>query len=200
MTAARVRPSAGCNLRGRMRFTSILALVCVAAVALAGCGDKEGVVKDAQEGTTITVGGLDYQLQLSRYLNPNDQEDRYYLRGLPAGSKLDPGKDKVWFAIFMRVKNQSGGTLTSTNDFAITDTQNNSFSPVQMDVTKNPFLYQPVAIPHAGVNPEPETPSATGPIQGSMILFSISQNDLQNRPLVLHIKSGDDSGTMELDL
>jgi hypothetical protein len=183
-----------------MRFSSILALACVAALALAGCGDKVAVVKDAQEGSTIQVGGLDYQVQISRYLNPNDFEDKYYLRGLPAGSKPDPGEDRVWFAVFMRVKNQSGGPLTSTNDFKITDTQGNSFTPVQMDVTKNPFVYQPTEIPHAGVNPEPETPSANGPIQGSMILFSLTTDDLQNRPLVLHITSGDDAGTMELDL
>jgi len=177
-----------------------LALILAAALALAGCGDKLAVVKDVQEGGTVDVAGLKYQIQLSRYLNPNDQEDRYYLRGLPAGSKPDPGKDNVWFAVFMRVKNESGGTLTPTNDFTITDTQGNSFSPVQMDVTKNPFLYQPVAIPHAGVSPEPETPSANGPIQGSMILFQISTDATQNRPLVLHISQGDDSATVELDL
>jgi hypothetical protein len=177
-----------------------LALILAATLALAGCGDKLAVVKDVQEGGTVEVAGLKYQVQISRYLNVNDPEDQYYLRGLPAGSKPDPGKDNVWFAVFMRVKNESGGTLTSTNDFTITDTQRNSFSPVQMDVTKNPFVYQPVAIPHAGVSPEAETPAANGPIQGSMILFQIKTDSLQNRPLVLHIKQGNDEATVEIDL
>jgi hypothetical protein len=176
------------------------ALILAATLALAGCGDKLAVVKDVQEGGTVDVAGLKYQIQLSRYLNPNDQEDRYYLRGLPAGTQPDPGRDNVWFAIFMRVKNESGGTLTSTNDFTITDTQGNSFTPVQMDATKNPFLYQPVAIPHAGVNPEAETPAANGPIQGSLILFQVKTDALQNRPLIMHIKAGEDAATVELDL
>jgi len=177
-----------------------LALILAATLLLAGCGDKNPNVTDVQEGSTVSLAGLDYQVQNSRYLNPNDQEDQYYLRGLPAGTKPDPGKDNVWFGVFMRVKNQSGGTLTPSNDFTITDTQGNSFTPVQMDVTKNPFLYQPTAIPHAGVNPEPETPSANGPIQGSLILFQIKADSLQNRPLILHIKEGDKAVTMELDL
>jgi hypothetical protein len=184
-----------------MRLLKLIAPLCAAVVLLAGCGDKLSVVRvAADEGTTVDSAGLKYQVQLSRYLNPNDVEDQFYLRGLPAGTRLDPGKDAVWFAIFMRVKNDSPGTLTPTSDFTITDTQNDTFSPVQIDQKVNPFIYTPVPIPHAGVLPEPESPAATGPIQGAMILFSIKSDALPNRPLVLHIGTGSEAAEVDLDL
>jgi hypothetical protein len=183
-----------------VRRLALIALL-AAGLAVAGCGDKSSEVHEAStEGISVDVGPLVYQVQLSRYLNPNDVEDQFYLRGLPAGTRLDPGKDAVWFAIFMRVKNDSPGTLTPTSDFTITDTQNDTFSPVQIDQKVNPFIYTPVPIPHAGVLPEPESPAATGPIQGAMILFSIKSDALPNRPLVLHIGTGSEAAEVDLDL
>ena len=184
----------------RRLFLTLSLLAAVAAIA--GCGDKVSVVKFAEtEGTSVDVAGLTYQVQISRYLNPNDPEDKYYLRGLPQGSDLDPGKDAVWFAIFMRVKNQSDETLTPTTQFTITDTENNKFQPVPLNEQENPFVYVAEPIPHAGVLPEPESPAANGPIQGSMILFRIKADSLQNRPLVLHIVgAAGDEATVELDL
>lgn len=184
-----------------MRLSLIVPLL-AAVLLLAGCGDKESVVTQAEtEGVTVDVGGLKYQVQVSRFLNPNDSEDKYYLRGLPESTPLDPGKDAVWFAVFMRVKNESGGTLTPTNQFLITDTEGNKFEPVQFDPEANPFLYVVEPIPHAGVLPEPETPAANGPVQGSMLLFKLDAPSLQNRPLVLHITGeGGEEATVDLDL
>ena len=183
-----------------MRRLSLIA--CLLALVVAGCGDKESVVTNATtEGVTVDLDGLKYQVQISRYLNPNDEEDRYYLRGVPGGTALDPGKDNVWFAVFLRVKNEGDRTLTPTSSFTITDTQNDKFQPLPIDAKANPFVYVPTPIPHAGVLPEPETPAANGPIQGSMILFRIRTDSLQNRPLVLHIEgSANAEATVELDL
>jgi hypothetical protein len=185
-----------------MRRLTLIFSLFAAVVAISGCGDKMSVVKFADtEGTSVDVGGLTYQVQVSRYLNPNDPEDKYYLRGMPQGTDLDPGRDAVWFAIFMRVKNASGETLTPTTQFTITDTENNKFQPLPLNEQENPFLYVPEPIPHAGVLPEPESPSACGPVQGSMLLFRIKTDSLQNRPLVLHIGgAGGDEATVDLDL
>lgn len=197
----RAQPSAGCNLRLSMRRVATLMLLCAAVLVVAGCGDKESVVTTGQEGVTVDVGGLKYQVQNSRFLNPNDVEDAYYLRGLPDSTDLDPGKDSVWFAIFMRVKNQSGETLTPTTQFTITDTEGNKFQPVPIDAKQNPFVFEAKPLPHSKVNPDPNSPSGSGPIQGSLILFRIDATSLQNRPLTLHIEgNGGEEATMELDL
>lgn len=171
------------------RPSSLIALLCAAALVVAGCGDKQKVVTDAAEGSTVMLGGLDYQVQLSRYLNPNDPEDAAYLRGLPAGTSPDPGKGNVWFAVWMRVKNYSSQTLTPVSTFTITDTQNNRFQPLPADANANPFVYQAAPIPHAGILPNPETPAANvGPLQGALLLFRLKVDSLQNRPLMLHIQ------------
>jgi hypothetical protein len=185
-----------------MRRVASFLLLCAAMLLVAGCGDKQSVVTTADtEGVTVDVGGLKYQVQVSRFLNPNDIEDAYYLRGLPAGTQLDPGKDAVWFAIFMRVKNESGETLTPTTKFTITDTEGNEFQPVTIDGKLNPFIYLPEPLPHAHVLPDENTPSGSGPIQGSLILFKIDAPSLQNRPLILKIQGeGKEQATVDLDL
>jgi hypothetical protein len=184
-----------------MRRVATFLLLCAAVLVLAGCGDKESVVKRAEtEGVTVDVGGLKYQVQVSRFLNPNDIEDSYYLRGLPAGTDLDPGKDAVWFAVFMRVKNESGETLTPTTSFKVSDTEGNEFQPVTLDEKQNPFIYLPQPLEHAHVLPDANTPPGSGPVQGSLILFKIDAPSLQNRPLVLTIGEGDDAATVDLDL
>jgi len=197
----RAQASAGCNLRPQMRRVATLLLLCASVLVLAACGDKESVVTEGQEGVTVDVGGLSYQVQNSRFLNPNDVEDAYYLRGLPETTDLDPGKDTVWFAVFMRVKNHSDETLTPTTQFTISDTEGKKFQPVAIDAKVNPFAFQANPLPHSKVNPDPNSPSGSGPIQGSLILFRIDTDSLQNRPLTLHIQgNGEEEATMQLDL
>jgi hypothetical protein len=184
-----------------MRRVASLMLLCAAVLLAAGCGDKESVVTSGQEGVSVDVGGLSYQVQLSRFLNPNDVEDAYYLRGLPETTDLDPGKDSVWFAVWMRVKNFSDETLTPTTQFTIEDTEGNKFQPLPIDEKQNPFVFQANPLPHAKVNPDPNSPSGSGPIQGSLILFRVDTDSLQNRPLTLHIEgNANESASMELDL
>jgi hypothetical protein len=184
-----------------MRRVAALLLLCALALVAAGCGDKESVVTEGQEGVSVDLGGLTYQVQLSRFLNPNDIEDAYYLRGLPASTDLDPGKDAVWFAIFMRVKNPSDETLTPTTKFTISDTEGNKFEPVVIDEKLNPFVYLPEPLEHAHVLPDANTPSGSGPIQGSLILFKVDTDSLQNRPLTLHLEGENgEEASMELDL
>jgi hypothetical protein len=180
----------------------VFMLLCAAALAVAGCGGSEGtqVDKAETEGVTVDLGGLKYQVQISRFLNPNDVEDAYYLRGLPETTDLDPGKDAVWFAIFMRVKNEGDETLKPTSQFMISDTRGNKFQPVPVDEKQNPYLYVPRPLPHSKVLPDPNEPAGSGPIQGSMVLFRIAADSLQNRPLILHIQGADGEATVDLDL
>ena len=77
-----------------MRFR-VLVVAAVAALALAGCGEKADYVRFAEtEGIYVDVGNLVYQVQLSRFMNPGDVEDRDYMRGLPLTQKLQapPGE------------------------------------------------------------------------------------------------------------
>ena len=51
------------------------------------------------------------------------------------------------------------------------------------------------------VYPPPDTAAASGPIQGSLILFKLTNDSLQNRPLKLEIEQeGFESAEIDLDL
>ena len=172
------------------------------AVAFAGCGNKTELTTVAEtEGIYLDVGGLTYQVQLSRFLNPGDVEDKEYLQGLPQGVSPQLPGGEIWFGVWMRVKNYSDGALKPTNEFTITDTEENQFRPVPLDGATNPFVYEPILLQHAQVLPTPDTAAASGPIQGSLILFRLKTGSLQNRPLKLAIEQpGTASGEVDLDL
>lgn len=179
-----------------------LVLLVFAAAFLSGCGDKESIVKVAEtEGVYVDVGGLTYQVQMSRFLNPDDVEDKQYLTGLPEGINAQLPPDETWFGVWMRVKNFSAEPLKPTTTFTILDTEENEFRPVPLDAASNPFAYEPVTLQHAQVLPMPDTAASSGVIQGSLILFRLKVDSLQNRPLTLQIEQGGDTpAVVDIDL
>jgi hypothetical protein len=179
-----------------------LVLLVFVAAFVAGCGNKVSVITQAEtEGVYVDVAGLTYQVQLSRFLNPGDVEDKQYLVGLPEGINPQLPGDEIWFGVWMRVKNYSDESLTPTDSFTIIDTEGTEFRPVPLDVKTNPFVYEPILLHHAQVLPTPDTAAASGPIQGSLILFRLKTDALQNRPLVLHIDQGEgNEAHVDLDL
>jgi hypothetical protein len=179
-----------------------LVLLVFVAAAFAGCGNKTAIITEAEtEGVYVDVAGLTYQVQMSRYLNPGDPEDKEYLTGLPTGTDPVLPGDEIWFGVWMRVKNYSGGPLTPTDTFRIVDTEEDEFHPVEIDTEANPFAYRPVLLQHSQVLPTPDTAAASGPIQGSLILFRLTTDSLQNRPLKLEIEQeGAEPAEVDLDL
>jgi hypothetical protein len=63
------------------------------------------------------------------------------------------------------------------------------------------FVYDPILLQQSQVLPTPDSAASSGPIQGSLILFRLKVNSLQNRPLKLSIEqAGTQSGEIDLDL
>ena len=68
-----------------------LVLLVFVAAFVAGCGNKEAIITVAEtEGVYVDVGGLTYQVQMSRFLNPGDVEDKEYLDGPARGHRRGP--------------------------------------------------------------------------------------------------------------
>src|SRR4051812_12174873 len=87
----------------RRTLAAVLSLALV--LALGACGNKQSkTLKAETEGIYIDLGSLKYQVEISRPLNAADIEDREYLRGV--SDQLGP--QDVWFAVFVRVQNESG--------------------------------------------------------------------------------------------
>ncbi len=181
----------------RLSLISVLA----AALVVAACGNKHDVVTHGEtEGVYIDVGELKYQVQISRQLNPADIEDRTYLAGLKPRDRALQG-DEVWFAVFIRIQNETDETLQPAEEYEIEDTQDNRYRPLELAPT-NPFAYRPVAMPPKSLIPKVDSIASEGTIQGAMLLFKIPGPSLDNRPLEFVIKSpvGGDDGTVALDV
>jgi hypothetical protein len=177
-----------------------LLLIAVAALVVGACGNKEETTLHGDtEGIYIDVGGLKYQVQISRVLNPTDREDRDYLVDLPAGEQL--AADENWFAVFMRVENDSDKAEPATDGYSIKDTQGNEYKPVAMG-PKNVFAYRRAVLQPKDILPLPSSAAAENTIQGSMLLFKIPVANFQNRPLELQIPppEGAEGGTGTVDL
>ena len=183
-----------------MRALLVLALLSLVA---AGCGREDGVKTTAEtEGLYLDINGLKYQIQMSRYMNSADVEDREYFIGLPETTP-PPAADETWFGVWVRVENTSDEeTRPSATRWEIHDTQENIYRPIPIDAEDNPFVYEPIDVPPKTVIPLASTAAAQGPIQGQLLIFKIKTDSLQNRPLELKFSNGWSSqeGTYDLDV
>jgi hypothetical protein len=180
----------------------LLALAMLAIVALgSGCGGSaESTVADT-EGLYLDIGGLKYQIQMSRYLNPADTEDREYLIGAPE-SVHQPAANEVLFGVWVRVQNTSEETRRSADTWEIHDTQENVYRPLPVQTELNSFVYQAKDLPPNTVIPVATSAAGQGPTQGLLLLFKIKVESLQNRPLELRFSNGPQGqvGTYDLDV
>jgi hypothetical protein len=178
-----------------------LVLPIIASVAVTGglsaCG-KDGPQKTAEsEGTYVTIGKLEYQVQISRQLNPTDVEDKDYLVGIPpVQTGLKP--TEAWFGIFIRVKNPTHKTLTTASDFTLTDTLGTQYTPVK---TTSLVGYNPAVLTPGDLFPHSNETAASGPTQGKLLLFKVTYKSLDDRPLEMEITSPDgDKGSVRIDV
>jgi hypothetical protein len=185
-----------------MTRLATLSLAALAALALAGCGNKvDTAIVGETEGIYVGVDGLTYQVQISRILSPASEEDQAYLRGLPE-DEAEPAEDEVWFGIFMRVENESDEELPAAEEFVIHDTQETRFEPVELDPEANAFAYEPGPVAPGELIPREDSPAADNTIQGALLLYRMKVESLGNRPLELEIEStqGGDNAIVELDV
>lgn len=191
-----------------MRRLLLIVLCLAVSGALAGCGNADevhGVESAAHtEGIYLEQGDLKYQVQLSRILNPSDEEDKGYLHGLPE-SVLPPTEDQTYFAVFLRVENESKDeTLTPAERFHIIDTQENRYVPLNVDAEANPFAYAPEPIAPGETLPYIDTVAAQGAVgSGSLLLFKLPYSTLQYRPLEFEIEppvAGQPTVKVDLDV
>ena len=166
---------------------------------LSACGNKQSkTLKAETEGPYVDLGDLKYQVQISRQLNPADIEDREYLKGVT--DQLGP--EDLWFAVFVRVQNESDKAQKPATQFEIDDTEDNTYSPVAI-AKSNDFAYDPVPIAGNGLLPQPDSTAAQNSINGQLLLFKIPRASLDNRPLELKIHNPSDFqqvATVNLDV
>jgi hypothetical protein len=180
-----------------MNGSSGLALAAVALAAvvlLAACGEEDEL--DVVEGEPVELGELSFNVQLTRFLNPDDPEDEAYLHGQPLRSA-----DQQYLAVFMTVDNEGDQPAELPSTMTIRDTRGNTYQP--LDSASVYALELGTTLPAGDELPRPDTPAATGPIRGAMVLFRVDRAVTENRPIELEIPSastGGEQAQVELDI
>jgi hypothetical protein len=176
----------------RLRKLPPIVLALLVALGVSACGDSHTKVttgtyagEAGKAAPYLNVGPLLYQVQISRQLNPANQEDASYLQGLSASERtLEPGEE--WFAMFVQVYNISNKPHLDANSFTITDTQENSYTPLSLGEA-NQYAYRPGTVPANSQIPKPGTVAADFGPQGALLLFKIKLASLDNRPMEVKI-------------
>ena len=197
-----------------MNVRRLWVVVCAAALAVVvtACGGSSSphaatgqltghMVADANnDGTYVEAGGITYQMQISRELNPYSAEDSAYVKGLPLGI-AGPGPSQLWYGVFLWAKNQHHRAYTTARNFVIEDTQGNKYYPVALS-SANAYAWTPQTLQYNETFPGPDSTASLGATQGALLLFKLSDSVYDNRPLTLYILGSDRQrlGSISLNL
>jgi len=187
-----------------LRLVLVLAVGAL-AVALGGCGRTTltGVSQDQLSAGTepyFNVGGVTYQIQISRQLNPFGSEDVQYLAGVQGAQNLPA--DQLWFGVFLWAKNQTKQVRDTADTFEIVDSEGTVYHPMALNASINPYAWTSEALSQNQIEPLADSTASNGSTGGGLILFKLNDSVYSNRPLTLEIfKAGDPTpAKVSLDL
>lgn len=147
----------------------------------------------AREGLALELDGVEYNVFITRQLNPRVPPDGAYVSDeAPAGETL--------YGVFIQACNRSDEPHETISEFVVKDNQENEFEPEELP-EDNAFAYSPRTLNPEECIPEAGSVAQLGPSAGSMLLFQLPLEATENRPLELelHGESGE-SLTFELDI
>jgi hypothetical protein len=177
--------------------------VALFGAVLSGCGSNPRENNASREGLPERVGGIDYNVYITRELNLKDVEDSGYYKGpeAPPGFAL--------YGVFLQACNPSSSVsgpnwMTSSN-FTVEDTQGNKFRPLPLPAS-NIWAYKAQPLKEHACIPAFGSLAASGPTGGALLIFKLPLATLENRPLDLRITAPPgangtrQSGLIELDI
>ena len=175
----------------------ILPLLLALAVAglgtvVSACGSSES--HTVSEGEVLKLGELDYTVTFSRFLNANDSEDAAYLVG-----QQEPQKESTYFGVWFEVQNDTENIQKLPAEMTITDADGTEYKALE---SESIFAF-PMGGTLEGEEQIPvlDSPAQQGPIEGSIVVFEVTSEASENRPLTLHFESPEgEEGQVELDL
>jgi hypothetical protein len=175
-------------------------VLCLAALAagVAACGEadvKQGVDEPAREGLALDLQGIEYNVFITRELNPRVAPDMAYVE---AGT--EPSKDETLYGVFLQACNRTDDPHQPFDQFKIVDNQGNEFEAEELP-EDNQFAYHAKELLPDECLPEAGSVAQLGPTAGLMLLFKLPLANTEYRPLELEIEgSGGEHLTYELDI
>jgi hypothetical protein len=181
----------------------LFGLACAATVvSFSGCflEEEKEEGEPLREGLAVKVGGIEYNVFITRELNPSLPDDKGYWQG----DEARPGF--ALYGVFLQACNRSDedddladDTYEATDDFAVEDTQGNEYEPLEVD-EENVFHYHGGPVEPGACIPEVGSLAQQAPTGGAMVPFLFPLEAGENRPLELRIHSAGEEGLIELDL
>jgi hypothetical protein len=166
---------------------SLLLVLAFAALGLSACGDKQETVTHGEsEAEYVTLGDVQYQVQISRQLNQRDVGDRAFLVGIPPAQRA-LAADEVWFGVWIRAFNRSGQASPTADSFKIVDTRGQEYEPIELQ-NVNVFAYRPTVIQNEGQYPQAGSAPSQTSSTGALLLFKLPVDALSFRPLELEFE------------
>jgi hypothetical protein len=164
------------------------------ALAASGCGVDEEK-RSGAEGEFIKVGEADYQVQLTRLLNPEQRPDDAFVRGQAPVTATE-----AYLGVFLRIENEGNEPHRPPRDMKVVDTQGNEYLP--LDTVQSGFgLDFAAAIAPNDEAPPPNSPASFSPTSGALVLFRVKEESAtDNLPLVLEIPVEDEEEPSRITL
>lgn len=209
----------------RRLITNLLACALLALVA-AGCGEKGEDIEPTREGIAADIAGLDYNVYITRQINPSDVGDRDYFDG-PEQSEECVGEGPepqltpeerpqrcptALFGVFIEVCNETSDRAITparepsnvegrevAGDFEIEDAQGNKFEPIAMS-RENVFAYRARPLEKGSCIPASGSAASNSPTAGALLVFRLPVAATENRPLELSVSTGGQTRHFELDI
>jgi hypothetical protein len=179
-------------LKKRPLRLPLLLAVGVLAIGVSGCGvDHREATPHDVSATELAdgaepyfwTGGVTYQVQVSRQLNPFDTYDVQYLAGVKGAQNIRP--DQLWFGVFLWAKNQSEHPVVTAYKFRIIDSAGDVYYPTPLNTNVNPFAWVPQTLTKNQIYPTPDSIIGSSSPGGGLVLFKLNQSVYSNRPLTL---------------
>jgi hypothetical protein len=171
---------------------AVALMVGLLAIGVSACGS--GNPREVEEGEVVKVGGLEYTVVFSRYLNENDNEDVSYLKGQPPIEN-----EHNYFGVFLQVFNPNHSSFNVVPVLTITDATGKRYKALPSE-SEYAFPFGSILTEQEPI-PANDSSAQSGPIRGAVAVFELPEEVSSNRPLLLHIPGPTgESGTVKLDL
>jgi len=163
---------------------ALLLLALVASLGVSACGTTPQEVRGGayREGLAFPVGGIDYNVFITRELNLRVPPDKAFYQG------PEPAKDQLLYGVFLQACNSGEKPRPTAEHFIVKDSEGTEFEPVELP-KDNAFAYHPARLQPDQCIPESGSVAQQGPTAASMLLFKIPLSNTENRPLELEIQS-----------
>ena len=200
------------------------------ALVVAGCGEKGENKDPVREGIATDLGGLDYNVFITRQLNPKSVEDRDYFQGSETAPECLPSKpgtetpvqltpsERVQkcptnlFGVFIQVCNET--TDAATNAAREPTLINGRVFGGDFEIEDSQGnKYEPLVLPKTNVFayrarplkkgdciPASGSAASSSPTAGALLVFRIPVASTENRPLELKVSAGGITQRFELDI